>query len=267
MSLLHILVLAVVQGITEFLPISSSGHLVLLPALTGWPDQGLMVDVAAHFGSLLATLVYFWRDIARLVVGFVRLVAVDRGDRDGRLALYIGIATVPAVAFGLVIKEIAPGGIRSVELIAWNAIGFGILLYLADRFGATLRAMRDLGLGGAFFIGCAQALALIPGTSRSGITMTAARFLGLGRFEAARFSFLLSVPAVAGASLLEGLELMEFDDMALAGDAALSAALTFVAALAAIAWLMRWLRSSSFTPFVIYRLILGTGLLVWVYAG
>ena len=267
MSLLHILVLAVVQGITEFLPISSSGHLVLLPALTGWPDQGLMIDVAAHFGSLLAIVVYFWRDVARLIVGFVRLATGDRGNRDGRLALYIAIATVPAVAFGLAIKEIAPGGIRSVELIAWNAIGFGVLLYLADRFGSKVRGMSDLGLGGAFVVGCAQALALIPGTSRSGITMTAARFLGLGRFEAARFSFLLSVPAVAGASVLEGLELVESGEMALAGDAALSAALTFLAALAAIAWLMRWLRTSSFTPFVIYRLILGAGLLVCVYSG
>lgn len=267
MSLLHIVVLAVVQGITEFLPISSSGHLVLLPAVTGWPDQGLMIDVAAHFGSLLAILVYFWRDVVRLVRGFVRLAAGDRADRDGRLALYIAIATIPAVAVGLVIKEIAPGGIRSVELIAWNAIGFGVLLWLADRLGAMHRTMKDLGLGGAFAIGCAQALALIPGTSRSGITMTAARFLGLDRIEAARFSFLLSIPAVTGASVLEGLELAHSGDLALAWDAALSAAFTFAAALAAIAWLMRWLRTSSFTPFVIYRIILGIGLLGWVYLG
>ena len=264
-SLLHILVLAVVQGITEFLPISSSAHLVLLPVVTGWPDQGLIIDVAAHFGSLAAILVYFWRDVARLIVGFARLALGDRANRDGRLALFIVIATIPAVGAGLVIKELAPGGIRSPELIGWTAFGFGVLLWLADRYGPMRRAMHDLGLGGAFLIGCAQAIALLPGTSRSGITMTAARCLGLHRTEAARFSFLLSIPAVAGASALEGLELTASGDVALAWDAALSAGLTFVAALAAIAWLMRWLRTSSFAPFVIYRIVLGLGLLAWVY--
>ncbi|MEX2647654.1 MAG: undecaprenyl-diphosphate phosphatase [Alphaproteobacteria bacterium] len=265
MSFLHIVVLAVVQGITEFLPISSSAHLVLLPVVTGWPDQGLMIDVAAHFGSLLAILAYFWRDVVRLAAGLYRLVAADRTDRDGRLALFIAIATLPAVAAGLVIKELAPGGIRSVELIGWTATGFGVLLYLADRYGPTERTMRDLGLGGAFLVGCAQAIALLPGTSRSGITMTAARALGLHRTEAARFSFLLSIPAVAGASLLEGVELAASGDDTLAWDAALSAGLTFIAALAAIAWLMRWLRTATFTPFVVYRIALGLGLLAWFY--
>lgn len=267
MSLLHIVVHALVQGITEFLPISSSAHLVLLPIVTGWPDQGLVIDVAAHFGSLIAVLVYFWRDVVRLTVGFFRLLGGRRDDRDGRLALFIAIATIPAVVVGLVIKEFFPGGIRSAELIAWNAVVFGVALWLADRFGPMRRAMHDLGFGAALVIGCAQAVALLPGTSRSGITIMAARLLGLHRTEAARFSFLLSIPAVAGASVLEGLELVHSGDAALAGDAALSAGLTFVAALAAIAWLMRWLRRSSFAPFVVYRLALGAGLLGWIYLG
>ncbi|MGH6719458.1 MAG: undecaprenyl-diphosphate phosphatase, partial [Alphaproteobacteria bacterium] len=264
-SLLHILVLALVQGITEFLPISSSAHLVLLPVVTGWPDQGLLIDVAAHFGSLVAVLVFFRRDVVRLTVGFARWLAGRRDDRDGRLALFIAVATVPAVVVGVVVKELAPGGLRSPELIGWTALGFGVVLWLADRLGPMRRAMHDLGLGAAFVIGCAQAIALVPGTSRSGITMTAARVLGLHRTEAARFSFLLSIPAVAGASLVEGLELARAGDVALAWDALLSAAFTFVAALAAIAWLMRWLNRGSFTPFVIYRVVLGVGLLGWVY--
>ena len=265
MSLLNIIVLALVQGVTEFLPISSSAHLVLLPVVTGWPDQGLIIDVASHFGSLLAVLVYFRSDVTRLVTGFFRFVGGQRDDRDGRLAVFIAIATVPAVVGGAAIAQLAPGGLRSPELIGWTALGFGIVLWLADRLGPMRLAMRDLGLGGAVLIGCAQAVALLPGTSRSGITMSAARLLGLHRVEAARFSFLLSIPAVAGASLLEGLELAPANDLALAWDAALSAAFTFVAALAAIAWLMRWLARANFAPFVIYRIVLGLGLLGWVY--
>jgi len=263
---LHLVVLAVVQGITEFLPISSSAHLVLLPVVTGWADQGLVIDVAAHFGSLAAVVAYFWRDIVRLAAGFFRLVG-GRATPEGRMAIFILVATIPAVAMGLAIKAVWPEGIRSPLVIGINAVVFGVLLYLADRFGPARRGMMDLGLGGAFLVGCAQALALVPGTSRSGVTMTAARFLGLHRTEAARFSFLLSVPAVAGASLLEGMELYESGDVALAADAAWSAGLTFLSSILAIAWLMRWLRTSSFTPFVVYRVILGIILLAWLAIG
>ncbi|MSP81800.1 MAG: undecaprenyl-diphosphate phosphatase [Alphaproteobacteria bacterium] len=267
MSTLHILVLALVQGVTEFLPISSSAHLVLLPIVTGWPDQGLMIDVAAHFGSLAAILAYFWRDVLGLARGFLRLMFKRERSREGLLAVFIGLATVPAVAGGLALKEIWPGGIRDPQVIGFTAIGFGVLLYVADRFGSARHGMLDLGWRGALAIGCAQALALIPGTSRSGITMTAARFLGLSRVEAARFSFLLSIPAVAGASLVEGRELAQSGDGALLLDAVLSAGFTFVAALVAIVWLMRWLRRATFLPFVVYRLALGLGLLGWLYLG
>ncbi len=267
MTFLNILTLAIVQGFTEFLPISSSAHLVLLPVVTGWPDQGLMIDVAAHFGSLAAILVYFWRDVLALVRGFLGLVFYRARTREGLLGVFMLIATVPAVAMGLAIKQVWPEGIRDPLVIAATSIGFGALLYLADRFGRSTRNMLDLGWKGALAIGCAQAIALIPGTSRSGITMTAARFLGLTRVEAARFSFLLSIPAVAGASLLEGLEIAGAGDAGLVTDAALSAGFTFIAALAAIALLMRWLRTSTFLPFVVYRVCLGFGLLGWLYLG
>jgi undecaprenyl-diphosphatase len=266
-SPLHILVLAIVQGVTEFLPISSSAHLVLLPVVTGWPDQGLVIDVAAHFGSLLAVLAYFWRDVLGLFGGFLRLVFRRERTREGLLAVFIVIATVPAVLVGLAIKEVWPGGIRDPEVIGFTAVGFGLVLWLADRFGPARRGMMELGWRGALAIGCAQAIALVPGTSRSGITMTAGRLLGLTRVEAARFSFLLSIPAIAGASLLEGAELAGSGDHGLYLDAALSAGLTFLAALAAIVWLMRWLRRATFLPFVVYRVALGLGLLGWLYLG
>jgi undecaprenyl-diphosphatase len=191
MSIEQIVVLAIVQGITEFLPISSSGHLILIPVMTGWPDQGLVTDVMVHVGSLFAILVYFWRDVLRLAGGVFSLLRLRLSD-DARLVLYIVLATIPAIVFGLVLK--ATGlldRIRGIEVVAWNAVIFGLLLLIADRTGARAKRMADLTLHPALMIGLAQALALIPGTSRSGITITAARFLGFERAEAARFSFLL----------------------------------------------------------------------------
>ena len=185
----QIVVLAIVQGITEFLPISSSGHLILIPAVTGWPDQGLATDVMVHVGSLFAVLAYFWRDCLGLLRGCWSLVCCRITD-EGRMAIYILLATIPAVIFGLYLKMSGTAAmLRSVEIIAWNAIIFGVLLYVADLLGKRLKQMEDMTLAPAMVIGVAQALALIPGTSRSGITMTAARMLGFERPEAARFSF------------------------------------------------------------------------------
>jgi len=263
-TLLQLVVLALVQGITEFLPISSSAHLVLVPYLTGWPDQGLIIDVAVHVGTLLAVLVYFGRDIARMLAGAGALLR-GKMKPGGRLALIVVVATIPAVIAGFVLHEMVPGGIRNVEVIAWTTIGFGILLWIADRFSMTVRKAEDVGWAGAIFVGLAQALALIPGTSRSGITMTAARFLGLERTEAARLSLLLSIPTIAGAGLLAGLDLAEAGDATLTGDAVAAAALAFVSALVAIWAMMRWLGRSGFGPFVVYRLALGAVLLFLLY--
>lgn len=267
MPIEQIIVLAVVQGITEFLPISSSGHLILVPALTGWPDQGLITDVMVHMGTLVAILIYFWRDIYRLAVGGVLLLRGKMTD-DGKLALYLLAASVPAVIFGLVLKEmgLAESALRSVKLIAWNAIIFGVLLLIADMVGKQERRLEDMTLGTALIVGCAQALALIPGTSRSGITMTAARFTNFSRPEAARFSFLLGIPATAGAGILTLCDALEKGET-ISSDAILCAGLTMISGLIAIAFLMTLLKRISFFPFVFYRLVLGGFLLVLAYGG
>ncbi len=265
MTIEQIVVLAIVQGITEFLPISSSGHLILVPALTGWKDQGLVTDVMVHVGSLFAILVYFWRDILSLAKGTFQLLLM-RWTREGQLALFIAAATIPAVIFGVVLKVTGLlDQIRGIEIVAWNAIIFGFLLLLADWFGKRTKVMEEMNFKGAMIIGLAQAMALIPGTSRSGVTITAARFLGFERAEAARFSFLLGVPAIAGAGLLTALELNE-SGQSVPTDALIAAALSFLSALAAIAFLMAIVRRMSFVPFVLYRFLLGGFLLVVAYS-
>jgi undecaprenyl-diphosphatase len=266
MPIEQILVLAIIQGITEFLPISSSGHLILVPIFTGWADQGLVTDVMVHMGSLLAILVYFWRDVVKLSIGGIELLK-GRMTTQGRLALYIVIATVPAILFGLFLRESGLlDRIRGPQIVAWNAIIFGLLMLIADRFGPMKRQMEEMRLFPAFIIGVAQALALIPGTSRSGVTITAARMLGFERPDAARFSFLLGIPAMAGAGVLVIGEAAQSGE-ALGGDALLTGALTFLCALAAIAFLMAVIRRFSLLPFVIYRLMLGAVLLLLINAG
>ncbi|MDF2766907.1 MAG: undecaprenyl-diphosphate phosphatase [Rhodospirillales bacterium] len=265
MSLLQIFVLSVVQGLTEFLPISSSGHLVLVPYLTGWPDQGLALDVAVHVGTLAAVLIYFWRDVLALLHGFFRLFA-GQVTREGRLALYILAATIPALAIGFALEKLAGGTPRRIEVVAWAMIGFALVLWIADRVGMRVKRLEHMTLGQALVVGIAQPIAFIPGTSRSGITMVAARLMGYEREEAARFSFLLSIPAIVAAGLYEGLKLAQTGNGAALSGAGLALIFSAVTGLAAIAFLMRWLRRSSFAPFVVYRLILGIGLLIWLYA-
>ncbi len=263
MSIEQIVVLAIVQGVTEFLPISSSGHLILVPALTGWQDQGLATDIMVHVGSLFAILVYFWRDVLQLIAGGFELVRLQWTDRS-KLAAFILLATIPAVIFGLILKSTGLADeMRGIKLIAWNAIIYGLVMLVADRVGSSLRQMKDMTLVSAVSIGLAQALALIPGTSRSGITISAARFLGFGRAEAARFSFLLGIPAIAGAGLLTALG--DGAQGALSTDALLAAAFTFLSALASIAFLMALLRRITLLPFVLYRFMLGGFLLVLAY--
>lgn len=264
MSLLQIVVLSVVQGLTEFLPISSSGHLILVPYLTGWPDQGLAIDVAVHMGTLAAVLIYFRSDVLNLLRGFFRLF-VGQVTRDGRLALYLLAATLPALAVGYALETLAGGTPRRIEVVAWAMIGFALVLWFADRVGMRVKRLEHLSLGQALVIGIAQPIAFLPGTSRSGITMIAARLMGYERKEAARFSFLLSIPAIVAAGLYEGLKLAETGNVAALGGAGLAMIFSALTGLAAIAFLMRWLKRSSFMPFVIYRLILGVGLLAWLY--
>jgi undecaprenyl-diphosphatase len=235
----------------------------------GWTDQGRIMDVAMHIGTLLAVLIYFWRDIFAMTRAFGRsfkLVATGRPmDKEFWLILKLLIASIPAVIFGLAIEKYFPDGMRDVSIVAWTTIIFGILLYVADKLFMTIRRMEHISYWGAFFVGCFQALALIPGTSRSGATMTAARMLGIERSDAARFSFLMAIPTILGAGLLEGYKVYESGDLSLAHDAVIGGVLSFVFGLGAIAFMMTWLRRASFAPFVVYRLILGAVLMYLIY--
>jgi undecaprenyl-diphosphatase len=265
MTIEQIIVLAVVQGITEFLPISSSGHLILIPQIMHWPDQGLLVDVMTHFGTLLAILIYFWRDVWHLILGGLNLLRGKMTD-DGRLAIYIVLATIPAVIFGILLKKLGFTDLeRNATIVAWNTIIYGILMMIADMVGKQEKTIGNVTLANALIIGVAQALALIPGTSRSGVTMTAARFLGFTRPDSARFSFLLGIPATAGAIVFTVGDAFASGEK-ITMDILLCAALTFVAGILAIAFLMNLLRRISFLPFVLYRMVLGGFLLVMIYS-
>ncbi len=266
MSLLQLFVLSAVQGITEFLPISSSGHLILVPQLTDWPDQGVLIDVAVHVGTLLAVLIYFRRDVLLLLRGLVSLLSGRLDAPGARLALYLTIGTLPVVLVGLAFHAAdLPGRLRSAELIGWTTFGFGLVLFLADRVGATVGRIEHLTAVKILLIGGAQALALVPGTSRSGICITAARLLGFERTEAARLAMLLSIPTIVAAGSLGALDVWQSGDATLGADAVIAAALAFATALGAIWAMMRWLRTATYTPFVIYRTLLGGALLAWVY--
>ncbi|MBO6519079.1 MAG: undecaprenyl-diphosphate phosphatase [Rhodospirillales bacterium] len=264
MPILHLVILAAVQGITEFLPISSSGHLVLAPIFLGWPDQGLLIDVAVHVGTLFAVVVYLYKDVGAMLAGIGRALK-GRRDPGARLFMLLVIGTIPVVGAGFALQHYAPDIFRSVEVIAWATLGFGILLWIADHVGMTVRRVEHLGVFDVIIIGVAQCLALIPGTSRSGITMTAARFIGMERPDAARFSLLLSIPTIIAAGTLSGIEIYESGNLQLANDAFVAAGLAFIFALIAIALMMAWLRRASFTPFVVYRVALGAFLLAVAY--
>ena len=264
MTTLQIVVLALVQGITEFLPISSSGHLILVPVLTEWPDQGLLFDVAVHVGSLGAVLIYFRHDVLQMLQGVPALLRPNRLDTPQvRLLLLVAIGTVPVIAAGILLKAFGADVFRSAEVIGWTMLVFGIVLYVVDRWRPDDATLERMTFAGALFVGLAQVLALIPGTSRAGITMTAARYLGYRRDEAARFSLLLSIPTILAAGALLALDVIKADDLQVGRDILLATALAFISALTAIALMMRWLQRASYTPFVVYRCLLGLALLFY----
>ncbi|WP_299970053.1 undecaprenyl-diphosphate phosphatase [uncultured Roseobacter sp.] len=267
MTLFQLFVVAAIQGLTEFLPVSSSGHLVLLPSVTNWDDQGLAIDVAVHVGTLFAVVLYFWSDVKIALAGSVRLLC-GRVDTDGaRLALCLAVATVPVVLAGIAIKLTGVDQMmRSVAVIGWTMLGFGIVLYWADKTGAETAQAGDWHLRDAFLMGLAQMLALIPGTSRSGITITAARKLGYGREGAAKLAMLMSIPTIAASGLVLGVDVAGQADWALMRDGLIAAVFAFAAALLALILMMRLLRSVSFTPYVIYRVVLGVILLAYAYS-
>lgn len=263
MTMLQLVVLAIVQGITEFLPISSEGHLIITSQVLGWPDQGLALDLATNAGTLAAVIVFFRRDLIALLVGLG-----ERGSQSTRpLVGMLIVATIPAGLAGLLLDStFGQESLRQAWIIATTTLVFGIVLWLADRFGMTVRRVEHMTWRSAIFIGFAQVLALIPGTSRSGITMSAARIMGFEREAAARFSLLMAIPLIGAAVLLGVLKIRDAADAELTGSALIVAGIAFVTALMALAAMMAWLRRASFTPFVIYRLLLGGGLLLWLYA-
>ena len=266
MPLFHLILIALIQGVTEFLPVSSSGHLVLLPGLTGLQDQGLVIDVAAHVGTLFAVALYFWKDVKIGLLGLPRLARGKVDTQGAFLALCLITATLPVILAGLVFKVTGlADALRSVTVIGWTMLGFGVLLYIADQRGPVTRDSTRWRLRDAAVMGLYQVLALIPGTSRSGITITGARFLGYDRSSAAKLAMLMSIPTIAASGLLAGLDLIG-GDIPLR-DAAIVAGLSFVAALAALALMMRLLQSVSYTPYVLYRIALGLVLLVLGYSG
>lgn len=264
MNMFHLLLLAIIQGITEFLPVSSSGHLILLPQLLGEADQGVLLDVAVHVGTLGAVMLYFWRDMVRLIVGLGHVVTGRLTTPQARLFLLLSFATIPVVIAGLVLKQLgAMDALRSIKVIGWTMLVFGIVLYVADRKGPQTKQADRWNWKDALAMGLAQAIALIPGTSRSGITITAARALGYTRAEGARLAMLMSVPTILASGLLLGLDVATAGDWSLLKEAGIAAALAFAAALLALTLMMRLLKSTSFTPYVIYRIGLGA-LLLWV---
>lgn len=267
MTLFHIFLVAVVQGITEFLPISSSGHLILLPGITGMQDQGQVIDVAVHVGTLFAVILYFWTDVREALIGLPRLLTGRADTRGARLAFLLIIATIPAVLFGLALKLTGLNdALRDITVIGWTMLLFGLLLYWADQRGATAKTDADWQLGDAVRMGLWQALALIPGTSRSGITITAARMLGYNRHDGAKIAMLMSIPVIIASGALLMAEVVATANAQAARDGAIAAAFAFVAALLALSLMMQLLRSVSFTPYVIYRVVLGLVLLWMAYS-
>jgi undecaprenyl-diphosphatase len=266
MTPLQAIVLAIIQGISEFLPISSSGHLILVPRLLGWPDQGLVFDIATHVGSLLAVLVYFRKELLALLRAVPRLFTREalQPGTDAFLLLGLGLGTIPAAVAGLLLSDFIAGEARNPRLVAANLIAFGVLLGIADRVGRKRVELAGVGWRHVAVVGCLQALALIPGTSRSGITITGGLLTGLSRPAAASFAFLLYVPVML---LVTAKEVVDLAQGAGEGLGAVPLLLGFgVSALtsfAVIAFLLRWLQRRTLLVFVVYRVLLGVALLVW----
>ncbi|WGL16727.1 undecaprenyl-diphosphate phosphatase [Microbulbifer bruguierae] len=262
MDILQIVFLSLIQGITEFLPISSSAHLILPTQVLGWPDQGLAFDVAVHFGSLIAVILYFRKDVWHLIRDGLGGFKTGQFSDEGRLAWLIVLATIPAGLAGLVFKDFVETHLRSSAVIATTTIVFGVLLWWADVGGKRRDELGKLNWKKALMIGGAQALALIPGTSRSGITMTAALMLGMKREAAARFSFLMSIPVIALSALLLTLELLGTDSVVW-GDIILGVVLSGISAYLCIHFFLQFISRIGMAPFAIYRLLLG-GALIWM---
>jgi undecaprenyl-diphosphatase len=271
MEALQVVVLALIQGLTEFLPISSSAHLVLVPAFAGWPDQGLVFDIAVHLGTLLAIGLYFHRELCRLFKDWCGTLIGRAGTKHSRLAWQLCVASLPLALVGFLAKDWVESSLRSPIVIAWASIGFGLLLWLADRLSFRLKRTAldqaneyQLTVGSVLAIAIAQIFALIPGTSRSGVTLSAGLALGLSRQGAARFSFYLSIPVIIGAALLGFKDLYAQGFKEIAWPYFLwGMAIAGLSGLACIHLFLGWVQKAGLGIFVVYRLCLGVFLLYY----
>lgn len=267
MSFFHLVLVAIIQGVTEFLPVSSSAHLILLPNLLNLPDQGQAIDVAAHVGTLFAVILYFRTDVALAVKGFIPMLTGRLEEPGAKLCFLLAIATIPVVLVGLLLKLTGlDQAMRSVAVIGWMMLLFGIVLYWVDQRGATTKSQEDWNIKDAVVMGLWQAIALIPGTSRSGATISGARALGYNRQDGAKLAMLMSIPTIIASGTLAAAGLAKTADSSLLWDGLIVVILSFVTALIALTLMMRLLRSTSFTPYVIYRIVLGLVLLWIAYA-
>ncbi len=265
MLIAHIILLSLIQGITEFLPISSSAHLVLLPILTTFEDQGIYADMAAHAGTLVAVVAYFYKDTYQLLIGFKDLLSRRIATDAAQLFLNVAIATFPVLIAALLFKDLIAGMARNAHVLAITSILFGVLLWLSDKYGAKIYAtIKLMKWQHALFFGLSQALAMVPGTSRSGITMTMGRALGYNRKAAAKFSMLMSIPVLIMVGLYTFLRTAEVDDTIISlPDLGLIALFSGLFGLFSIHILMTWVNKIGFAPFAIYRVLLGVFLLLF----
>ena len=268
-DVLKAVVLGLIQGLTEFLPISSSAHLRIYPELFGWGDPGAAFTAVIQIGTELAVLIYFRQDIWRILTTWLRsLVRAEyRGHRDARMGWFIIIGSLPIVVLGVLLKDVIEKDFRSLWLIAGTLVVFGVVLGIADRVGGTEKQTTDITLRDAVLMGLAQACALVPGVSRSGATLSMGRFLGYDREAATRYAFLLAVPAVVGAGLFELKDIPNGDNAYGWGPTVVATVVSFVVGYAAIAWLLRYVSTKSYTPFVLYRVALGVAAFVLLGSG
>ena len=266
MPLYYLVIIALIQGITEFLPVSSSGHLILLPNLTGATDQGQVIDVASHFGTLFAVIAFFWTDVRSALLGLPRALMGHRTTQGEQLAQLLIIATVPVVVIGFALQMSGySDALRNITVIGWAMITFGIVLWYLDTKSPSIKSAPDWTIKDAAIMGLWQALALIPGVSRSGATISGARALGYTRSDGAKIAMLMSIPTIISSATLLLLSLEAGSTHTIWRDILIVVTLSFSAALVALNLMMKLLKSVSFTPYVIYRVALGVLLLIIAY--
>ena len=267
MPIFQLMLISIIQGITEFLPISSSAHLILLPKLTTLKDQGVTIDVAVHIGTLFAVILYFITDIKLIIIDLINMITFKKKIKSNSLIVCLIVATIPVIFFGLTIKVTGlDESLRSVKIIAWAMLIFGIILYYTDQKGSNNKSTENWTIKAAVIMGFWQALALIPGTSRAGSTISGARLLGFSRKDSAKLSMLMSIPTIIASGTLLIANIAVSGDLNLAKDFAFAILTSFLTALLSIKIMMHFLNKFSYTPYVIYRVVFGLVLLKIAYS-